>query len=142
MRKTALYFGLLAAVAAWPAAQAATVTYKATLSAAAEVPPVTSAGKGSAVVTVDPVSKKITWRVAFSGLTGPAMAAHIHCGAPAGANAGVSVPLGKAPNWASPLVGSATMTDAQFADLQAGKCYANVHTAANKSGEIRGQLTP
>jgi hypothetical protein len=42
----------------------------------------------------------------------------------------------------SPIAGSATMTDAQLADLQAGKCYVNVHTAANKGGEIRGQLAP
>ena len=36
--------------------------------------------------------------------------------------------------------GSATLTDAQTADLAAGKWYVNVHTAANKDGEIRGQL--
>jgi len=142
MLRTALVLGLLAAAATWPAAQAATVTYKATLSAAAEVPPTKSQGKGNAAVNVDAASKQISWRVEFAGLTGAAMAAHIHCGAAAGANAGVSVPLGKAPDWASPLTGSATMTDAQLADLQAGKCYVNVHTAANKGGEVRGQLAP
>ena len=30
----------------------------------------------------------------------------------------------------------------QVADLKAGKWYINVHTAANKGGEIRGQLMP
>jgi len=70
----------------------------------------------------------------------PPAAAHIHCGAAAGANAGVAVPLGT--NLASPIQGSATLTDAQLADLQGGKCYVNVHTAANKGGEVRGQLTP
>jgi len=30
--------------------------------------------------------------------------------------------------------------DAQIADLNAGKWYFNVHTAAHKGGEIRGQL--
>jgi len=34
------------------------------------------------------------------------------------------------------------MTPAQMADLQAGKCYVNIHTAANPGGEIRGQLAP
>jgi hypothetical protein len=29
-----------------------------------------------------------------------------------------------------------------MADLEAGKYYVNIHTAANKSGEIRGQLQP
>jgi hypothetical protein len=141
MRKTALVLGLLAAAAIWPAAQAAMVSYKTTLSGAAEVPPTKSAGTGAAAVNVDPASKQVSWRVEFSGLSGPAMAAHIHCGAAAGANAGVAVPLGKPP-LASPLTGSATMTDAQLADLEAGKCYINVHTAANKGGEIRGQLAP
>ena len=37
--------------------------------------------------------------------------------------------------------GSATLTDAQAADMMAGKWYVNIHTAANKGGEIRGQLT-
>ena len=41
---------------------------------------------------------------------------------------------------ASPIKGSATLTDAQAADLQAGKYYVNIHTAANKGGEIRGQV--
>jgi hypothetical protein len=36
--------------------------------------------------------------------------------------------------------GSATLTDAQAADLMAGKWYVNVHTAENKGGEIRGQV--
>jgi hypothetical protein len=36
--------------------------------------------------------------------------------------------------------GSATLTDAQAADLAGGKLYVNVHTAANKGGEIRGQV--
>ncbi len=41
----------------------------------------------------------------------------------------------------SPAEGSATLTDAQAADLVAGKYYVNIHTAANPGGEIRGQVT-
>jgi hypothetical protein len=41
---------------------------------------------------------------------------------------------------ASPIKGSATLTDAQIAQLEAGKWYVNIHTDANKGGEIRGQL--
>jgi CHRD domain len=36
--------------------------------------------------------------------------------------------------------GSATLTDAQAADLTGGKWYVNIDTAANKGGEIRGQV--
>jgi hypothetical protein len=118
----------------WASAQAAD-TYKATLNGASEVPPVTSTATGSATVTADTATKKVTWSVTYTGLT-PA-AAHIHCGAAAGANAGVAVPLTAGP---SPMAGSGTMTEAQLADLAGGKCYVNIHTAANKGGEIRGQL--
>jgi hypothetical protein len=41
---------------------------------------------------------------------------------------------------ASPIKGSATLNDAQAADLMAGRWYFNIHTAANKGGEIRGQV--
>lgn len=142
MRKTALVLGLLATVAAWSAADAATVAYKASLGAAAEVPPTQSAGKGTAQVNVDSTTKEATWRVDYSGLSGPATAAHIHCGAAAGANAGVAVPLGQGPTAASPIQGSGKLTDAQLVELQGGKCYVNVHTDANKGGEVRGQLAP
>jgi len=40
----------------------------------------------------------------------------------------------------SPASGKATLTAPQIADLEAGKWYVNVHTAANPGGEIRGQV--
>lgn len=73
------------------------------------------------------------------GLSGPATAAHFHGPASAGANAGVVVPFANA---ASPIEGQATITAAQAADLMAGRWYANIHTAANPGGEIRGQMLP
>jgi hypothetical protein len=70
---------------------------------------------------------------------GPATAAHFHGPAEAGKNAGVAVAIPNATS--SPVEGSATLTDAQAADLVAGKYYINIHTAANPGGEIRGQVT-
>ena len=58
--------------------------------------------------------------------------------AAAGANAGVVVPFTGSLD--SPISGSATLTDAQVADLKAGKWYVNLHTAASPGGEIRGQV--
>jgi len=142
MRKTALVLGLLAAVAAWPMAQAAVTAYKGTLGGGSEVPPVTTAGKGTAAINLDTATKQVSWRIEYSGMSGPATAAHIHCGAAAGANSGVAVALGAGPTAASPMQGSGAMTDAQIADLAAGKCYVNIHTDKNKGGELRGQLTP
>jgi CHRD domain-containing protein len=119
-------------------AQAAQINFKADLDSASEVPPVTGAGKGMAEVALDTATKTLTWTVTYSGLSGPATAAHVHGPAAPGANAGVLVPF--TGDLASPIKGSATLTDAQISDLEAGKWYVNVHTAANKSGEIRGQL--
>ena len=112
---------------------------KATLDGKAEVPPNASAGKGSADIDYDAASKKLSWKVTYSGLSGPATAAHFHGPAEAGKNAGVAVAIPNATS--SPAEGSATLTDAQAADLMAGKYYVNIHTAANPGGEIRGQVT-
>ena len=118
-------------------ALADTTSYKADLKGAQEVPPVSGGGTGSADLTYDTSTKKLTWKVTFSGLTGPATAAHFHGPAEVGKNAGVAVAI---PGTSSPLEGSATLTDAQAADLAAGKWYVNIHTAANKGGEVRGQV--
>jgi hypothetical protein len=113
--------------------------FKVTLDGKSEVPPTTSTATGTADVDYDAASKKLTWKVTYSGLSGPATAAHFHGPAESGKNAGVSVAIPNAGS--SPVEGSATLTDAQAADLQAGKLYINVHTAANPGGEIRGQVT-
>ena len=113
--------------------------FKATLDGATEVPPKTTAGKGTADIDYDAATKKLTWKLTYSDLTGPATAAHFHGPAAPGANAGVVVAIPNATT--RPTEGSATLTDAQAADLEAGKYYVNVHTAANPGGEIRGQVT-
>ena len=111
---------------------------KATLNAASEVPPNASPATGTADIDFDPATKKLSWKMTYTGLTGPATMAHFHGPAEPGKNAGIAVPIAPA---SSPSEGSATLTDAQAADLVAGKYYVNVHTDANKGGEIRGQVT-
>ena len=113
--------------------------FKATLDGKSEVPPNASAGTGTADVDYDAATKKLTWKLTYSGLSGPATAAHFHGPADPGKNAGVKVPITNAAS--SPVEGSAVLTDEQAADLKAGKYYINIHTAANPGGEIRGQVT-
>src|SRR5437879_13228337 len=66
---------------------------KATLDGKSEVPPTTSAGKGTADIDYDAASKKLSWKLTYSGLSGPATAAHFHGPAEAGKNAGVAVAI-------------------------------------------------
>ncbi len=130
---------LAACLAAAPAAFAETINFKATLKAGDEVPPNSSTATGALTATYDTATKKLDYTANYSGLTGPATMAHFHGPAEPGKNAPVAVPV--VGSVASPIKGSATLTDAQAADLMAGRWYFNVHTAANKGGEIRGQVT-
>ena len=129
-------FGAVALALASPA-MAQSVNFKANLSGTEEVPPIQSAAKGDFTATFDQASKRLTWKGNYSGLSGPATAAHFHS-AEKGKNGGVAVPIAPA---TSPMEGSATLNDQQAADLLAGRWYVNIHTEANKAGEIRGQMT-
>jgi CHRD domain len=125
-----------------------TTTYKATLEEGNEVPPVTAttAGTGSVTATLDTNTKILTISGTYSGLTGAVSApgAHIHGPASTTENAPVLFPINYAEG---ATAGSGTLSgatpalsDAQIADLNAGKWYVNLHTVANPSGEVRGQL--
>lgn len=137
MRSSLAVLACSAALLAVAPASAEVVNLKADLKASSEVPPTNSKGSGSVTATYDTASKKLSWKGSYKDLTGPATAAHFHTGE-IGKNGAVTVPI--SPN-ASPFEGSATLTDAQAADLLGGRMYVNVHTAENKAGEIRGQVT-
>lgn len=137
MNKTVIAALALGAIA-W-AGPASAEKLKATLSGKSEVPATTSSGTGTADLDYDAASKKLSWTITYSGLSGPVTAAHFHGPAEPGKNAGVAVAIPNATS--SPVKGSATLTDAQAADLLGGKYYINIHTAANPGGEIRGQVT-
>ena len=116
-----------------------TVSMKNSLTGAQEVPAVATGGSGTVETTFDKSTNVLTWSVAYSGLSGPVTAGHVHGPAPAGTNAGVLIPF--TGDLSSPIKGKATLTAAQVADLTAGRLYVNLHTAKNPGGEIRGQLT-
>lgn len=127
--------GLLLMTAA--PAKAEVVKLQADLKGTNEVPPNNSTGSGKAEATYDTETKTLTYSVTYTGLSGPAMGAHFHGPVEAGKNAGIVLPFKTVQ---SPIQGTATLTEAQATDLLAGKWYANIHTAANPGGELRGQM--
>jgi hypothetical protein len=120
-------------------AMADMMTFKAALKGSNEVPPNNSKASGQVTASYDSATKMLSWKGTYSGLSGPPFAAHIHVGA-AGKNGGVAVPIFNNKTAGSPFEGSKKLTDAQVRDLMAGHLYVNIHTAAHKAGEIRGQL--
>lgn len=111
--------------------------FQAQLNGAQEVPPNQTHGNGTAQATLD--GNTLHYTVEYSGLSGPATAAHIHGPADPNHNAPVVIPFA---NPASPIKGTAPLNEQQQADLKSGKYYVNVHTQQNPAGEIRGQLKP
>ena len=107
------------------------------LNGASQVPPIRTKATGQLEADFDAASRTLRYSATYSGLSGPAVAAHFHGPAAAGANAPPVVPI---TDLSSPIKGSAVLTADQAMDLLDGKWYFNVHTAANPGGEIRGQL--
>ena len=151
-----------------PAAYAIPVTFVGNLTGANEVPPVPSSATGLATVVLDAAAQTLQINATFSGLTSNTNAAHIHCCAPLGTNAGVATtvpafpgfPLGVTsgsftsavfdltqPTIYNPafvtLQGGLTQAEAALiAGILNGTTYLNIHTVNFPGGEIRGQLEP
>jgi CHRD domain/PEP-CTERM motif len=154
-------FSALSAVA-----KADPLVFTGTLSGTQENPSNASPGTGTVTVTVD--GNIMTIDANFSGLVGNTTAAHIHCCAPAGSNAGVATqvpsfvgfPLGVQsgtffntfdltqastynPAFISANGGTVAGAQAAFmAALQSWRTYFNIHTNVFPGGEIRAQLIP
>lgn len=108
------------------------------LSGSQEVPPVTTAASGSGTITVG-ADKSVSGSVTTIGIN--ATAAHIHMAA-MGLNGPVVIPLTRTSDVVWSVPAGAKLTDAQYDAFKAGNLYVNVHSDANKGGEIRGQLKP
>lgn len=110
------------------------------LSGKQEVPMVNTMASGDGYALVDTTDYSVELTVVTSNLD-DATAAHIHTGR-IGTNGDVLVALEQsttdAGTWVTP---ANTMINADiFAVLASGGHYVNVHTPANTSGEIRGQI--
>jgi hypothetical protein len=120
-------------------------------------------------VVLDQAAHTIQISGTFSGVTSNTMAAHTHCCAPLGTNAGVATtlpaffefPLGVTsgtyvrhtfsltedliynPNFPAFVAGGAAQAEATLiAGILSGQSYFNIHTENFGGGEIRGQLAP
>ena len=136
MRKLLVLLGSLT-LAACAGTMSGGKTVPVTLSGAQEVPPVSVPGSGKGSFTVGD-DGSVSGSVTTTGVQGTM--AHIHIGAK-GQNGPVIVPLTKNGDTYSAPAG-AKLTEAQMQAFKAGNLYVNVHTAANKCGEVRAQLQP
>jgi len=113
-------------------------TVNVSLSGAEEVPPVSTAGRGSGTVVIGE-DHSVSGSVTTAGVNG--VAAHIHQGA-RGKNGPVLIGMNKTGDstWSFPA--GAKLNDAQYQAFLAGDLYINVHSPSHKGGEVRGQLQP
>jgi uncharacterized membrane protein len=116
-----------------------TATLYAHLDGSQESPPVITSAAGTGNLTVDAgtgvASGSLTITVAPATTV---TAAHVH---DAAAGNAVIIPLSDSGNgvWSVPATAT-PLTAAQIASFVSGKLYYNVHTDANKGGEIRGNI--
>lgn len=153
--------GMVAAVAAAPPGGARNFTVP--LSGDEEVPMVDTRARGVGIFHLSADGTELSYRLVASNITN-VMMAHIHCCAATGVNTGIAVWL--YPDAPPPQViegrhngtlatGTITAADiigppellaaddplaALVEQMRDGNAYVNVHTTANPSGEIRGQL--
>jgi CHRD domain len=107
------------------------------LSGDQEVPPVTTSAMGVGKIAISD-DGAVSGSVVTKGIEGTM--AHIHTGA-MGKNGPVIIPLIKSADgntWTVPA--GSKLTPDQMKMYQSGELYVNVHSAANKGGEIRAQL--
>jgi hypothetical protein len=138
----ALAFALATVGGAAAQSQANTLRIAAAMTAANETPTpkgdVGSArGTFTATLTKSGTGAELSWKLEFSGLSGNAIAAHIHVAA-AGVAGPVRVPL-CAP-CSSGVTGTATIAADVLDAILNGRAYVNVHTPTNPAGEIRDQV--
>ena len=103
----------------------------------------TSTIRGEGAVTARLHERELTLQAEFRGLSSPVTAVHVH-NAPRARPGEVAFPVdvGDPMGTAGEFVATVTLTDAQAAELRAGRYYLQIHTEANPGGELRGWLLP
>ena len=117
------------------AANADILHFDAVLKGANVTPPNSARGHGEVVAMLDTDRRTLDYTVTFSRLSGPATTAAFKDKAAQAAT--IAAPaLGKG----SEVHAAVTLTDAQIADLKAGRWSFSISTQANPGGEIGGVL--
>ena len=137
--RQAWIIGAACVLSAVAGAQAEILKYSVEMRGANEVPPNDSPGIGHADVTFETDTRKLSWRVTYSGVTGPIIGMHFHGSTLPGQNAGILLPFRG--SLVSPVEGTAVLTEAQASDLTGGRWYINAHTSNHPGGELRGQVS-
>jgi CHRD domain-containing protein len=138
----ALGVALVVAGGAGARSQATTVRVSAAMIPSEETPATkgdvgAARGTFSGTLTKSATGVVLTWQFSFGGLTGNAIAAHIHVAA-RGVAGPVVVPF--CSPCTSPVSGTSNITPAVLEAIQNDRAYVNVHTPTNPGGEIRGQV--
>jgi len=113
------------------------------MTGAQETPAITTSATGSIDANYNRLTKTLTYKVTFSGLSGNATAAHIHGLGEAGIKADIVQTFSGFPAKTSGTYSGTLLAEEvriKEEDILAGRYYINIHTAANTQGEIRGQL--
>jgi len=131
----ALMMGALLAVTS---ASGEILHFRAKLAPASEAPSNQRRAEGVAELTLDTESKILSWKVTYSGLSGPLIGAHFKAPPEPGSAVGATMDL--APHLTNPVVSSTRLNDIQIGDLRAGLWSVNLLTAKNPHGELRGDL--
>ena len=115
-------------------AYASSVAFRAELKGANMVPPTASSASGYVDATYDTQSRKLAWTGAVDGLSSKITRIAFHGPASPAAAAGVLQRIGSLSG------GSATLSDAEAAQLIGGYWNITIHTRSHPAGEIRGQM--
>jgi len=119
------------------------LTFTALLNGPQQSPPVDSPSTGVALVLYDKTASIVCWRLSFTPLAAPEIAAHFHGPAAPGVNAPILINISPSPSpFGSPKHGCAPISKDDAKSLSKGLLYINVHSTVAPNGEIRGQVLP